>query len=408
MVTATLYTANKDKAGASELQTLTAVSTAHLVSHFHLITLSVLLPLLKLRLGVSFFELGLALAIFNIVSGLTQAPMGFLIDRVGARLALTVGLCLGGLAFVSFAFVTSYPCLLGLAFVAGLANCVYHPANYAILAAAIPEGMVGRAFAVHTFAGLLGGAIAPVTLLSLAAFWGLSAALAFAGLLGLVVAVGLMIVPPHRVTAQAAVAAKANGRLALFFSPTILSLLAFFVLLALASSAINSFTVVALMASQGISLTAGNVALSAFLTASAFGVLAGGLLADKTNRHGEVAAVGFGVTAVIVLLIATATLGDGVLIGAMAVAGFLFGVIMPSRDMLVRKAAPPGAVGRVFGIVATGFNIGGTIGPIVCGWIMDCGAPRMVFAAAAGCMAAAVVLTLATERRDAKRTIEAA
>ena len=66
----------------------------------------------------------------------------------------------------------------------------------------------------------------------------------------------------------------------------------------------------------------------------------------------------------------------------MGLSGFLFGIIQPSRDMLVRKAAPPGAAGRVFGIVSTGFNIGGIFGPMLFGWLMDHGAPRWVFGAA--------------------------
>jgi hypothetical protein len=31
---------------------------------------------------------------------------------------------------------------------------------------------------------------------------------------------------------------------------------------------------------------------------------------------------------------------------------------MPSRDMIVRAVTPPGAYGRVFGFVSSGFNIG--------------------------------------------------
>ena len=56
-------------------------------------------------------------------------------------------------------------------------------------------------------------------------------------------------------------------------------------------------------------------------------------------------------------------------------------MIQPSRDMLVRRAAPPGTAGRVFGIVTTGFNIGGIIGPLLFGWLMDHGSPRWVFGA---------------------------
>src|SRR5215475_461577 len=117
---------------ASELQTLIVVSGAHLISHLHIMVLPVLLPLLKEQMGVGFLELGLALTTFNVVTGLTQAPMGFLVDRVGARPVLICGLALGGLAFPSIGLVNSYQWLLVAAVLAGLANCVYHPADYAM------------------------------------------------------------------------------------------------------------------------------------------------------------------------------------------------------------------------------------------------------------------------------------
>ena len=83
----------------------------------------------------------------------------------------------------------------------------------------------------------------------------------------------------------------------------------------------------------------------------------------------------------------------------MAAAGFLSGMIAPSRDMMVRAAAPTGAAGRAFGIVTTGFNIGGTIGPMLGGWIMDRGAPRWVFYASVLFMLLTVLMALATEWR---------
>ena len=89
---------------ADELPTLAVVSGAHLVSHLHIMALPVLLHLLKERLGVGYFELGLAVTTFSVVSGLTQAPMGFLVDRIGGRKVLLAGLLLAGFAFASIAF----------------------------------------------------------------------------------------------------------------------------------------------------------------------------------------------------------------------------------------------------------------------------------------------------------------
>ena len=182
------------------------------------------------------------------------------------------------------------------------------------------------------------------------------------------------------------------------FSPAILGLTVFFALLSLSTSGIGNFSVVALMNAYGFPFAAANLALTAFLTASAFGVLGGGFVADMTRRHGDVAAIGFALNAAIMLLIAVVGGAPAVVIAAMGLAGFLSGMIMPSRDMLVRAAAPPGAVGRAFGIVSVGLSTGGMIGPMLFGWIMDLGAPRWVFGASVVFMVLTVALALIGDR----------
>jgi MFS family permease len=393
-------------AAGSELPTLVVVSGAHLISHLHIMVLPVLLPLLKDRLQVGFFELGLALTTFNVVSGLTQAPMGFLVDRIGPRTVLVAGLLLGGLAFLSLGFAGSYGWLIAAALAAGLANCVYHPADYAILTDAVAEDRIGRAFSVHTFAGFVGGAIAPPLLLGAAALGGLGASLALAGLAAWAVAVLLLMVPDRQGPQRARPARTAAGGeagVARVVTPTVLGLTLFFTLLALSHSAMYSFSIVALLDGHGVSLAVATAALTAYLAGAAGGVLAGGVLADRTRRHGDVAAAGFALSAVIALAIAVLTLPALLLVAAMGLAGFLFGIIQPSRDMLVRRAAPPGSAGRVFGIVSTGFNIGGIAGPLLFGWLMDSGAPRWIFGAAVVFMVATALLAALEDRAPRRR-----
>ena len=391
---------------ASDLLTLVVVSGAHLISHLHIMVIPVLLPLLKEQMNVGYFELGLALTTFNVVSGLTQVPMGFLVDRIGAKRVLIAGLLFGGLAFLSLGFTTSYAWLIVTAVAAGLANCVYHPADYAILTDGIAQDRMGRAFSIHTFAGFVGGAIAPPLLLGLAAVGGLSAPLVCAALLAWATAVIVFLVPDQQ---QASARKRAEGTQSAastavsVVTPAVLALTGFIILLALAYSAMYSFSVVALIASQGLSLGAATAALTAYLAGSAVGVLAGGVLADWTQRHGDVAAFGFGLCAVIALAIAVLSLPSLVLIVALGFTGFVFGIVQPARDMLVRKAAPPGAAGRVFGIVSTGFNIGGIAGPLLCGWLMDNGAPRWVFGAIVAFMAATALFAFLEDRRPQRR-----
>src|SRR5438045_3762859 len=381
----------------SALRTLTAVSIAHWLSHFHIFTLPMLFPFLKEQLGVGYIELGFALTVFGIVSGLTQAPAGYFADHYGARRILLIGLCLGGLALVLLGLHLSYASLILCGALLGLANSVYHPADYAILSAHMDEARMGRAFSIHTFSGFLGGAVAPAIIAGLVTFAGGHGALILAGAVGPLVALLLIVIGIPEASAADRKVEGIHPNKQSIITPTLMVLTAFFMVLALSNAGIANFGVVALMNGYGESFSSANIALTAYLGLSAIGVLAGGLLADRTQRHGPFAADGFAITAAIVRASATITLPSLLLAVAMGTAGFLGGVIAPSRDMLVRNAAPAGAAGRAFGIVSTGFNIGGILSPLLFGWIMDQNAPHWVFGASVVFMVLTVVLALVTE-----------
>ena len=385
----------------SSLRMLAAISVAHWVSHFHLFVLPMLFPFLKEQLGVGYIELGFALTVFGIVSGLTQAPIGYLADHIGARKVLLIGLTVGGLALIMLGLHLSYTSLIVCAALLGLANSVYHPCDYAILSTHMDEARMGRAFSVHTFAGFLGGAVAPAIMAALVATIGGLGALIVAGAVGPVVALLLITV---RIPDASSADRKTDGAAApqSIVTPAIIVLTIFFMLLGLSNAGISNFGVVALMSGYGVTFSAANIALTAFLGASAAGVLAGGYLADRTKRHGNVAAACFAINAIIISIIATIDLPSAVLTAAMGLAGFLGGVIAPSRDMLVRNAAPAGAAGRAFGNVSTGFNFSGILSPLLFGWLMDQSLPHWVFGASVVFMVLTVLLALVTDRKPAE------
>jgi MFS family permease len=369
------------------------VSAAHFTSHVYYLVLPPLFPLLKDQLHVSYVELGLAITLFNILTLILQTPMGFAVDRFDARSILVGGLCLGGFAYLLFAAVPTYPCLMACFALAGIANAVYHPADYSILSAAISPPRIGRVFSLHLFAGYFGSAIAPATILFLTAIAGYRLAIAAAGCLALVVAIPLVLDIFERSAVARKTEAPAPAKTAVatpgirILTPAVLSLMGFFALISLSSTGINNFAGAGLQGAQAMSLGTANIALTGYLFATALGVLAGGIVADRTIHHNAVAAFGFAASAVFVLLVAVLSLPGPAVIVLLTAAGFFSGIIQPSRDMMVREAVPEGAAGRVFGIVTTGFNIGAAIGPIVFGVILDHGHPAWIFGITAGFMA---------------------
>jgi MFS family permease len=392
---------------ASDTRIVGAVSAAHFVSHYYIILLPPLFAFVRADYSVSYTELGLALVAFNVVSATLQTPAGFLVDRVGARFLLVGGLLLGALAFMVAALVDSFWVLVAMFGLAGLANTVYHPADYAMLSHQVSPQRISKAYSIHTFAGMLGSTAAPASLLLMQNYWGWRGAFLGAALLGFAAAAILAL--QHDGTRDAVVPQRAKAEYqtgetpaswSLLLSPPILLNLAFFTLISLIYGGIGNYFVVATGALDGTPATTANTALSVFLLLSAIGVLIGGSLAARTSRHGLIAALGLVVIAALALLLASIDLGTVALILAMAVGGFFYGVMMPARDMIVRAVTPPGSFGKVFGFVTTGFNIGGIVSPLIFGAMMDHGSPALVFVTVAAVCVVSILTVMWPQRAD--------
>jgi FSR family fosmidomycin resistance protein-like MFS transporter len=378
-----MATAFAPAAAAGDLKVTSLISVGHFFSHLYILVLPPIFPVLQEALGVSATALGVALAALNVVTMFCQAPTGFLVDRLGPARILIAGHFLFAAAIACIGLIPGYGALVLFMVAAGLGNAVYHPADYAILAARVSEGRVGRAFSFHTFGGYLGFAAAPLSVVPLTAAFGWQWALVILGLAG--ITMGLILLANRdalTITRPAPVKggrgdAPSDRRL-LMSLPILLSLL-FFVLLAASHSGFTSFSPMALVEMYGFELVQANLPLTAFLVISAAGVLLGGMIADRTQRHALVVAASSLTIALAATLVAAGSLPLWALVAVFLVAGLASGVIAPSRDMLVRAVTPPGASGKVFGFVMTGFNIGSLILPPAYGLSLDLQAPRLVF-----------------------------
>ena len=237
----------------SEQKLVGGVCFGHLVSHYYIMLLAPLFLFVREEYAVTYTELGLAFTAFNVVSTVVQTPTGFLVDKVNARIVIICGLLLGAVAFTVAGLVHSYWVFVAMFGVAGLANTVYHPADYALLSKYVPHERTGRAFSFHTFSGMIGNAIAPPTLLFMTALFGWRGAFVGAAALGVVAAIVLMLVREPELAKPAAKAQKSEGAAApldgwqLLMSAPILLNLVFFILLSFCGGGLNNYLVVSLV-----------------------------------------------------------------------------------------------------------------------------------------------------------------
>ena len=246
--------------------------------------------------NVTYTELALALTVFNVVSGVLQTPVGFLVDRIGARVVLIVGLALSSIAYAVAGIVDSYWVFIAMYGVAGIGNTVFHPSDYSLLSHHAKPERLSQVFSFHTFAGMVGSAIAPITLLYMQSLFGWRGAYLGAASFGLLVVLVLILQsePPPELHAPKPNAKKKTEPVdtgwRLLMSPPILLNFGFFVLTSIMNGGLNTYLVVALGALHGTPAAVGNMALTGLLAMNAVGVLAGGAMSGRTSQHAAIVA----------------------------------------------------------------------------------------------------------------------
>jgi FSR family fosmidomycin resistance protein-like MFS transporter len=355
------------------------LGAGHFLSHFYQLCLPPLFLVWQQAFDVSFAELGLAMAVMSATAALLQTPMGFLVDRYGARPFLIGGTLVMTLSIAAMGCTTAYWQIVLLALLSGVGSSVFHPADYAILSGSIDPARLGRSFAFHTFTGNIGFAAAPPATAALMLLLGWQGALIFVGSLGLPVV--LAIIWQSRILidqARRPPTRAPEGGAALLLSRSVLMFFAFFMVSSMAGAGIQSWLITILHQVHGLPIAAASSALTGYMVGQIGGVLAGGWLADRTDRHLPfVVALTIGAAALLLLADAVA-LAEAATLAVLFVAGLLTGASRTPRDVMVKDAAPPGQIGKVFGFVSSGMSLGAAIMPVPYGMIIDGGRPDLV------------------------------
>ncbi|MDM0016598.1 MFS transporter [Variovorax saccharolyticus] len=363
---------------SSDVKLIGLVGLAHAVSHFSQLLLAPLFPWLKDAFDVSYTQLGAVLTVFFVVSCVVQAASGFIVDKLGPRPVLFVGLALLALAGFGYAIAQNYWMLLGAAVIAGVGNGVFHPVDYTLFNRKVAPTRLGHAYSVHGITGSLGWAVAPALMVPLALAFGWRVALATGGGVAVLVLLVLWLnrsvlsleVKEVRSTTGAA---PAGGEFAFLRIPAVWMCFGFFFFYAMALSVVQTFAPSAAGHLHQVPVALIAMCLTIYMVASAGGMVVGGFLASDPARCERVVGAGFGVAAAIALVLALADFAPvlvPVMFGAM---GFASGIAGPSRDLLVKRSTPANATGRVYGVVYAGLDIGQAVAPLIFGRLMDHG-----------------------------------
>ncbi len=359
---------------------ITLIGTGHFLSHFYMLCLPPLFLFWRTEFDVSFAELGLAVALMSGTTAVLQTPVGFWVDKYGARPFLVGGTLLMALSVSAMAAAPGIWAIWLLAVLSGIGNSVIHPADYAILAGSIDKSRMGRAFALHTFTGNLGFALAPPVIAVLAATMGWRWSLLLVGLLGVPVVFAILV--QSRILQDQPKAKKAadgpSGR-ELLFSRPILLFFAFFLLSSMAGSGIQAWVITVLGKLWGTPVAIASMVLTGYMAGATSGTLVGGWVADTSKRN----LIGFVVVLTCFAMAMILAMGllpmPEIMLPVVAfLGGAAMGASRTPRDVMLKDASPPGEIGKVFGFVSSGLPLGNAITPVPLGFLIDMGYPGLV------------------------------
>jgi FSR family fosmidomycin resistance protein-like MFS transporter len=356
------------------------IGTGHFLSHFYILVLPPLFLVWQAEFKVSFAELGMTAALMSGITALLQTPVGFLVDRHGARPFLVGGTLLMSLSMCAMGLATEFWQILVLSALSGVGNSVIHPADYAILTSSVPKDRMGRSFALHTFSGNLGFAAGPPVIALLLTVIGWREALLLLGGIGVPVVATILLqsrilsdqVRPHEEVHEAI-----SGRALLMTRPMLL-FFGFFLLGSMAGAGVQAWVVTVLHDVKGLDIAMASAALTGYTVGNTAGVLVGGWFADRVRRLGTVTVVLTVASATLTLLVGVMTFGAIATCALLFLSGLALGGSRTPRDIMLKDAAPPGQIGKVFGFVSSGLPLGSALTPVPFGFLIDHGRPDLV------------------------------
>jgi len=147
-----------------------------MLAHFshHLLTaLPVpLLPFIRDDFDLDYTQAGLVVSVFSLSYGIGQLPGGWLADRIGARIMITISICGVALAGFLVGLSQTYIMMIVLLALMGVVGGGYHPSAAPMISASVEPKSRGRALGFHLIGGSGSFFLAPLIAAATAATWG--------------------------------------------------------------------------------------------------------------------------------------------------------------------------------------------------------------------------------------------
>ena len=349
-------------------------------------------PWLKDAFALSYAELGLLMSVFFVISCVAQAASGFLVDRIGARPVLFGGIGMLILAALIYSQSSGYAMLILGAVIAGCGNGIFHPVDYTLINHKVSPPNLPYAYSMHGVTGYLGWAAAPAFMVAIAQLSDWRIAFLSAALLESCILIILWLnkkylldnVKERHEQSHASAQASNPGvtpesAFAFLRLPAVWLCWVFFFFSMASTSSLQSFAPSALFNIYQVPMNVGSYYITLLALGSAAGVLFGGYLAAKLQAPERIVSSCLTITIVMCLLLGTGFIPISLIPILFIGLGFGYGVVAPSRDLLVKTVTPKGVAGRVYGIVYSGIDLGAAVGPFIFGFFMDAGLPKALF-----------------------------
>ncbi len=398
---------------------ITLVSVCHASSHFSHLLLPLMFPFFVSELGLGYAELGGVMSLFFAVSFFAQTLSGFVVDRWGARRVLYAAQALMALACAGLSFAQGMADLLMGAVMLGIGNGVYHPVDYSVLNRQVTPPRLGHAYSMHNVSGTLGWSLAPPFMVGLSSLghwsWAYGGA---AALYATLLVICLWLSPwldTHQAEPLPPSTRQAHGRdrspdlslWGLLRQPAVVWSFVFLFCMTMTYSVVQNFLVTILQQVHGLGLAAASMTLSLYLLVAALGNFLGGFVTARwPDRVDRIVGGCMAMAASWMMLSATGWLGPWGTPVALTLTALAVGLGAPARDLMIKRATPVGATGRVYGLVFAGLDVGSATSPLIFGVLMDHGHHGLTLAGAAlflmggGLVSIALARSLRTSPND--------